>query len=62
MREYIEILQASRETPSRCAILRRHPVARLQYRNLDGALKTEQIGAAVTLDDDAVQSDHVAPL
>ena len=37
---------------------RRYAVARLQHRHLDGALKSEQIGAAVALDDDAVQADH----
>src|SRR5450631_909480 len=33
-------------------------VARLQHRDFDRALKCEQVGAAVTLDHDAVQSDH----
>ena len=35
-----------------------HAVARLLNRDLDGALKSEHVGAAMALDDDAVQSDH----
>src|SRR5260370_19551264 len=37
---------------------RRYAVARFQDCNLDGPLKTEKIGAAVTLDDDAAQAHH----
>jgi hypothetical protein len=42
--------------------LRRHAVARLQHRDLDGALKSELIGAAVALDHDAVQTDHAGAI
>src|ERR1700704_656659 len=58
MREYIEIPSSFALTAQPFRDARRHAVARFQHRDLDGALKSVQVGAAMTLDDDPIQSDH----
>src|SRR5271169_2809350 len=58
MREYIAILRSLTSGGQTLRDSFRYAVARFQYRDFDRALKCEQVGAAVTLDYDAVQSDH----
>src|ERR1700690_2183710 len=58
MREYMLILRTLNGCAQALRDSLRYAVARFQYRDFDRALKCEQVGPAVTLDHDAVQSDH----
>src|ERR1035438_8170174 len=58
MRAYIAILQTLTWGAQTLGDSLRYAVARLQHRDFDRASKSEQVGTAMTLDHDALQSDH----